>query len=427
MMKLADVLWLSWAGLVGHKKRNRLVILTIVVMFCLVFIVNLTYQGLENSIINVSATKTDGAVYIKTGLVEDYYYHPSYGKLLAAPLPENAQEIIAERVQDYHGEVVGTVSYTPAEQEWEYDIISQSAVTEFVEEEKDFEKVAVVRAEGVQGEINQEFQAVGAYPNTALGKLKTDNVLFASVLEKINPGPRDMLVVDDGSEAFSRYLDEQNMKWREVRGYDFDPEPTMLVVAKFANAKDAADYYANTPFDGLKYGYDLAAGYQYVVQDLFNNTVSVAMAFTFYRIVLLVMSGVFLVFAIWITVLTFSHIADEDVATIALYRAMGARARDIYLIYGVYLLELCVVALAICWMLAFLSAGAVALFSANSLAETLQGFYQLATPASVGFWGLNETIVIISGAMIAIAPITLLFVGRKFSARQIAKKLKEGL
>lgn len=426
MINYTDIFRLGHANVLGHKHRSRLVVLTIVVLFCLIFIVSTIYQGIEVSTLRASAVNTHGAAYVKTGFVEDYYYHKEYGKLTTNHAPENAEAIVRERVEKYHGSIIGIVSDISTQREWQYNIISQSVAADFINDQNDVQtKVSVIKAQDQDAPPSESFQVIGTYPNTMPGKLDTKNIILQPVFEQINPSPREVLVVDDGSEQFLEYLAQENEAWREAYGYSYDPTPTRLMVAKFNHAEDAAKYYSNLILDGVQYGYDLSSGYQYVVKDLFNNTISVAMAFTFYQMILLGLGVIFVIFAIWITVLTFAHITDEDVATIALYRSMGARTLDVYLIYGVYLLELCLIAFAICALVTLGSAAMMALFSAQSLATALQDFYQLAIMSPVRFMGFNIIMVPISLAIFMTVPITLLFIGKKFSARQIARKLKE--
>ncbi len=426
-LRCVDVLRLSWASIVGHKNRSCLVVLMIVAFFGVILAISMMYQGLENSVLSASVDNTGGAAYITTGIVQDYYYNEDYGKIVMGGLPENADAIVSERVRQYRGEIIGKVSDVSSQREWRYDSISQSAVEDFISERNDnLAKVAVVDAQDESGELDVSFQIVGTYPSTALGRLNVENALFALVLDQISPSPREVFVVDNGSNEFLEYRARENEVWREKQNLDFDPEPPMLMVVKFDNVMDAARYYANLPVDGVKYGYSLSANYKYIVKDLFNNTISVTAAFTFYQMILLVLGVIFVVFAVWIMTLTFTHIADEDVATIALYRSMGARTTDIYLIYGVYLLSLSVMALAICLILAFLFVGVMIIFNVQALTVTLREFYKLKYTPSVSLVGFNIVVILVVVAVIVIAPVTLLFVGRKFSVKQIARKLKEG-
>ena len=420
-----DMLRLSRVALGGHKKRNRLVVLTIVTLFFMIFIVSIIYQGLENTIIDASASNTGGIVYIKTGFIQDYYYHKDYGRLTSQHLPENTEAIITERIKQYHGEIIGRVSDISNQQEWKYNVISLSAVEDFIDNYDTMTKIAVIKSKDDNGSLAEDFQILGTYPSTARGRIGSQNIFFDPVLEQINPSPQEIFVIDDGSKEFLEYINHENEIWREIRGYNYDPTPVMFYVVKFNNARDAAKYYSNLVLDGIKYGYNLSSGYRYEVKDLFNNTISVAMSFTFYQIIMLVLLVVFIVFAFWITVLTFAHIADEDVATIALYRSMGARTFDIYLIYGLYLLELCMISLAICMLLTLAVAGIVFTFSAQNLVTALQEFYQIATTPRATFVGINGIIVLAMFAMIVTVPITMLLLSRKFSAKQIAQKLKE--
>lgn len=426
-LRFRDAVRLSYANVTGHKSRSRLVITILVISFCLPFIANVAYRGLESSVLNASVTDTDGAAYIQTGFTQDYYYHKEYGKVVPRHPLDRPEEIVAKRIEQYGGQIIGEVSDVRAWREWKFNVISESAVTHFLTSKNSDNRagVAAIGSCGMADEVSLEFRMVALYPCTIYGNLRTTNMLFGPVLERVAPSPREVFVVDDGSEAFLKYISQENEFWRETQGYDYDPSPAKLMVAKFSNLGDLVKYYSNVVLDGAKYGYDLSSGYRYEVKDLFNNTVSVIASFTFYQMLLFILSVIFMIFAIWVSVLTFSHVADEDVAAVALYRSMGASTFDIYIIYGMYLVELCLIALLICACLVLISCGLVTVFSAQELANTLKEFYQLTNAPAVSFFGFDSATVVLALMMLVAAPLTLLFTCRRFSAKYVAQKLKE--
>ena len=93
-LKFSDALRLSWSNIGEHKVRSAIVILTISIIFGLLMGINFVLRGLETTLIDASVIPTGGKVYLETKFSNNHY-----GK---------AEERLAERLQKYHGQAVGT-------------------------------------------------------------------------------------------------------------------------------------------------------------------------------------------------------------------------------------------------------------------------------------------------------------------------------
>ena len=129
--------------------------------------------------------------------------------------------------------------------------------------------------------------------------------------------------------------------------------------------------------------------------------------------------------AIIVATMTFAHLIDQDVATVALYRAMGATTSNIYFIYLLYLLELCFLATISTVLISLLLVTTLTVTSAGPLALRLQDFYNLSYSPEVTMFRFNDIFWLIIVSIIIIAPLSLLFTLSRFSVKHIAKKLKE--
>ena len=159
--------------------------------------------------------------------------------------------------------------------------------------------------------------------------------------------------------------------------------------------------------------------------DTFGRVIYLEYDFNNLQFMLTAIEILFIVIAILVATFTFAHLIDQDAATIALYRSLGASTGNIYLIYFLYLVELCLLAVLSCILIAFIIVGVMWLCNAGALAERLKEYYILKDLPKVNLFGFNGMFFWIIGAIMIVAPISLVLTMRRFSVKHIAKKLKE--
>ncbi len=446
-LRFSDALRLSWSNVTGHKGRSASVVISISLLFGLIMGFCMVLAGVEDSVLKATTAASGDEIYVRTGIlptVDD----PSWWEAL----PKDAEKIVEQRVRNYGGEIVGEVAdydirrVQKVNNEIFYNSIEYHVLSgKFIEGILDRSginvpdgKIPVLLSErqSLSVEDEKEFFEVGEFMSTSVGVLTLSgdfnpiNLVFSLVNDL---DAASMYLLDDGSGVVQRFLDENIAEAREEykevldweRGdgvyqvWDYD-------VARFNTAKGAARYYDDYISDGKKYGYKVETNgkYRYVIKDLFGRTIGVAAAFYSFNAYIWMFGVVLLLFAICIAALTLQRIVDGEVATVALYRSMGASTVQIYLIYFLYLLELCILAVATCLLIGLVVAGVMYLFSAESMAERLQMVYRLEEKPRVSFVGLNGMLWWIAGGILIIAPIALLMNMKRFSARYVARKLK---
>lgn len=451
-LRLRDALRLAFVNLAGNRRRTSLIIMTVVVLFAPMLSLAFLAQGIRNSILDTSALQTGGAVYIQTGFLADIYYGAE--ERIITPAPENADAILRERIAAHHGEIVGTITAARRSLGWGYDLISASAVEAF---QGDTAPSTNLTATATTTDIalitdaatntlasplpaitnsnlhlsDPALSILATYPGTkTLFSLQGASAALGFFTDAISGTPSQTFLIDDGSPAIQSYRDQALADWRArcQQTYqstcDYRPSLPELYVVRFRNPRDAAAYQTTAGFDSLRYGYDTDADYQYLIADLFNNTLSVAGATTSAQFIIYVVMGAFLILALILIVTTLSHAADEDAATIALYRSLGASTRAVHLIYFLYLLLLCLLAALISFLVALLFASLIALIVATPFATSLQTFYQLSAPPTISCLGLDGFALLLLAAILLVAPLALLLTFHQFSAKHLSRKLK---
>lgn len=448
-LRLRDALRLAFVNLAGNRRRTSLIVMTVVVLFAPMLSLAFLAQGIRSSILDTSALQTGGVVYIQTGFLADIYYGTE--ERVITPAPENADEILRERIAAHHGEIVGTITAARRSLGWDYDLISASAIEAF---QGDTAPSLAANATTPTADLNTStantlasplpaitnsnlhlsdpaLSVLTTYPGTkTLFSLQGASAALGFFTDAISGTPSQTFLIDDGSPTIQSYRDQALADWRArcQQTYqstcDYRPSLPELYVVRFANPRDAAAYQTAVGFDSLHYGYDTSADYQYLIADLFNNTLSVAGATTSAQFIIYAVMGAFLVLALILIVTTLSHAADEDAATIALYRSLGASTRAVRLIYFLYLLLLCLLAALISFLVALLFASLIALIVAAPFAASLQTFYQLSAPPAISCLGLDGFALLLLTAILLIAPIALLLTFHQFSAKHLSRKLK---
>lgn len=451
-LKLSDALRLSWSNIVQYKKRSILIILTISILFGFIMGASLVVSGLEQTLISASAEQTGGDIYLEARygnlsniVLYDHIRSPEEVSLvnLTPVLDEFDEQKIADHVTKYGGEIVGYRWYYQIA--CPYNVITKAAVEPFIDsglwESLPDDKIPTLMPEGwtpyseydigdlasmIDNLLGDSLYRVGETPTTESGYpvLSGFNPLNLFLSQLYGGSDYDFWLVDDGSGKVEAFIRSQLTKYLAENHASFSLAPIEKnTIVKFNNLSQARAFSGfDSQILGINYYSDSSHIYSY---ELFGTTLHVDSAFRRIKLTLIFIGIMLLVVATIISALTFVHLIDQDANTIALYRAMGASSAGIHLVYFLYLIELCLLAIVAAAVIALLLVAAMAIMNSAALASRLRAFYNLKYSPEVTFFGLSIFSWLIPALILLVAPLTLLCTSRHFSARNIAKHLKD--
>lgn len=420
-MKLRDVGRLATANLRQSRRRSVTVILTMAVIFGLAIGAGFFVRGMRNFMIGAAVEQTE-KIYISAG----YAVGGAMGAV-GVESPEGAlAELAGLPVEQYDGKEVGIVkTYSHAGLGQDY-VISQSvaeALSIDALREVPDGKIGILIAQGREGEVElpEEFVAVGEFRSP-----KRDNLLVNG------PSPSNLFVGGLWNYGAAEYYILDGVETE--RYFADDKAPLVSIVVEFSRYQQALKFYNDVQSDAVdgvpiavSYGGD---SYGLMADDFVGHTMSVVrnMDYTI-NVILAPIIVVLAIIALLVTVSTFVHLIESDAPTIALYKARGASIWQLYLVYFVYLLELCVLAAVLSIITGLMLALGMSVMSvAMGFGEAVQGFFGLErAPIIVILAGVDATFWRALGLMLLVAPVVLLLTSWRFSSRHIAKSLKENM
>ncbi len=396
-------------------------------------------QGLRSTILDAAVQANDGRVYLEVSYQELAGFGP--GRVEEVSSKEELDDFIKEEIARYHGKIIGKKS------SYQFNNIFDTVTLEVAENllgNLDLSsipngKVAVL----MPAETSQyatvdsvDYYIVGTYPATQQGSptlpgFNPANLLLGMVYGSgIEARP---LIIDDGSDAVRNYLIKVAQQKIDGSVHTSVEElfnsqiPETRYIVEFPSYDDAVNYYYNS-YAGKNIPKNVEIGdnkYELINMDTFGRVIYLENDFDNLEFMLTAIEVLFIVIAILIAAFTFAHLIDSDVATLALYHSLGASSGNIYFIYFLYLVELCMFAVLSCILIAFIIVGVMWVFNASALAERLEEYYTLKDLPKVNLFGFNNLFFWIIGSIIIIAPISLFFNAYRFSSRHVAKRLKE--
>lgn len=446
-MKFSDALRLSWTNIAEHKGRSAIIVLTISILFGVLMGVNFILRGLEVSLLGTATIKTDGKVYVENrpGFTMDGFVEGVQG-----------------RVDRYNGKVTGklrTYEFLSAASMVVTDfqrirVVDLSAVKDFITEDLSRVpegKIPVLAPAGGfdigydgleanfwRTEIAERYYVVGYLPvmvkpesrvwtseigvgndyTPTLSGFNMLNLAMAGITPNVN-SEMSPIIVDDGSSVVEHYIAEKTAIWKaaqqeQLEEWEMRDEPRVSesIMAVFGNALDLIGYAAIGSDSGIN------------INDFVSNSSDIAQVFRMNWMMLIALEVVILIVAVVIATFTFAHLIDQDAATIALYRSMGASIGDVHLIYFLYLLELCVMALVTSCLLGVVIVGVTAWLNAGVLAVKWQEFWVLDELPKVWLLGIDWHFWLVVAIILMVAPVSLIFAQGHFSSKNIAKQLK---
>lgn len=446
-LKITDALRLSWSNISQYKKRSAIIVLTVSILLSMVMAFSLIAQGLQGTVLQTALENNDGKIYVQVSYQEIASFNE--GDFTKVDSLADPYKKLEELVAPYHGKIIGkdtvyqvdtsrsVINQELAERLSKLDVgkLADGQVAYLAPEAESEQFYRYLYPDGVR---DTRLVKVGTYTTTQAGSPTLPGLNPLNLILSKVSGSSDFatpVFIDDNDGRMQAFIQAEAEKQAEEFGLETAEEyfekiwtPRVGYVVMFDDYSEAARFYQDCN-GGKILPKDIvdSAGKKYnlIAYEDYGSVIGSELAFKNLQKMFTTIGLLFIVIAVVIATLTFAHLIDQDAATVALYRAMGASTRNIYLIYFLYLLELCILAILACILIAGVFVGIVWLFNAGALAERLKEYYSLKALPKINMLGFNKMVLWIIGAILAVAPLTLLFTMRRFSAKHIAKKLKE--
>lgn len=425
-LKLIDALRLSLTGFTQHKGSSALVVVTITLLFSCIMIFNFIVSGLEKTALLANASQTDGKVFIASWIgsssTRRFIQKDDVLEKFETEMNNTELELIQTQAKRFNGKIIGEAWMYQFEVP--YNFISQNLGERFTNEILPQDTIPVLVPKDENSPLGSELSIVGTIPSTDYRNspeepnyyqyhpILPDNNPLNYFLKMVYGGQNDALLIDNSgiSQEFITQKIQQDLNQAELLEINV---PKRKIIIEFDNISDALQYSKAT------------ANSQYHNDDFLGGILSTANSFQSFKDMVLILEIIFVVAAVIIATFTFRHLLIQDTQTIILYQIMGASRGNLYSIYFLYLLELCVLAIAACLLFSFLVIGLLTILSASSISMRLQEFYRLDISPKVYFWKLDQYFWTIVLVILLVAPLTLVFSTHYFTMSYLAKHLKE--
>lgn len=479
-MKFLKLTKLGHRNLIHHKKQTIFTVIVIGALFSVLVTIHFLMQGVEDFYIKQNLKIFNGATYITAqacrrddlvahhsqshnqcidndGKIDEQCFNESAKK--PAPCSTDQQQVndlFKNRSQNYGGEIVGNVEIRNYQFSqiniYPQEIFKNNITADLSTKPQDVPAVVVTLMQaadllGIKLEANQSSKAkvaiVDDIRSKAIGKVLNYNnqpVFVAGIVpygasyisvarHARDARPLDMLLskigiydnisdinpifINDGSAAIKNLINNSTF-------YAYK------AIIKFDSPSQAYDYFKqeidHIPLSLFSEG--RARKPSYMVSELMSNSFSFHISFETQRFMLSFANYVLLITAVIIIVFTFLRLISQDSRLIALYRSLGATARDVWFIYLWYVFELCLLTVLFALGVgALLALGISWHYSADfNAGATL--FYAKKITDFTPFIGFNMEIIKIIGAILLSAPIVSILTLDQLSIKNVARRLK---
>lgn len=438
-MRLSDYLRLGFAGVKAHKKRAVAVVVIVGLLFGVIVAGTLILQGIENAVLSKMLAPTDGKVLVVSNV--DTAICRENCDILA----ETTR--IQENIRRYGGESIGL------------EIIQTKDGAFYKLRENIFDSID----DNIDGEIPQVVVPLRTVANLVGMQLPNYDAAVSAKLDAIEKVREKTLHKVIESKTGEKYyiaeilpggvygidlslmnveqkrnpLDAVLGQVRTGTSQDFiaksvgddvqtDAENMGIVLAQFSDVKTAYDYYQDeanycTEMDrifgacGENYRYQVFPA----VSDPLTTYENLQSVWLVFRIAVVVLVTI----AVIIALSTYARLMGKDMKVIALYHAMGATGRQIWLVYMTYLLILSLMAVAFALVVGLVLAVGLSLVNMTALGQVFTLGFGIETE-QIWLIGWNNLIWYIAGAMVLVAFMAVVLGNGNFRAKELAKKLK---
>lgn len=446
-IKLSDALSLSLKNIFHHKKRSITVIVTITILFTTILAYSILVKSIEKLAISASMSQTKSKIYLtvqdteKNSVTNEITITNSVlSKLNLSPtINQDSIENIKKEVSEYNGKIVGFCkSY---QLDFPYQIIDKHVAESIIDKNlwSDIpqDKIPVITMadwsfpntpdyKAIKNRLENEIFKVGFIPSLNTKEITSEKYTFlAPLFQSLPRNMKDLLLfIDDGTGKIEKFIKKQIEAYLQEdteRNFFSQTETGISPVVTFDSPDDLSRYmYPGKTFLGIR---DYREQ-KYTYQDLFGTTVDLISNLESLKSLFIICFLTLLLITIVITLVTLSHIIEEDTPIITLYRAFGASTPNICIIYLLYLFELMILSVISIFFFITFFLILLVLFFSGTISEALMNFYNLKQIPQFHFSIDPDTIITIIITILVVAPISLLLSIKQFSPKQITKRLK---
>ena len=439
-MYFTDVLKLSFRKFIRQFRRSYKLVVAMSIIFCLIFILELFFNGLRDSYIKFSQSKVGGQVIISANNLSPYislketketkeissaemiqdiekfggkilknirsvtrYYIP----VLSKPSVQNLIEVDPSNAPKDAIPILTTTSFGELLLGQYDNKINKLTAVEYISKYQDYrEKILGKTFENKDG---AKFFVVGLLPGSyhlssysfyTLEK-NVDTTLLNELLDDIPLQDFNPIAVDNGNQD----------SWQTGQNVEYE-----MVYAIFDNQKDAYRY--------LEQG---KARFQRVIPDdrsydakvILGLSPEITYTFNFFQIIIRIISIILFIVAIIVILSTNTRLIAQDKEEITLYRSLGATKSQLKIFYGIYFFILIVSALIFAYFVASFILILFHLFRGQLINIQAALAFSLKDVPQVFWYGVNSDILVIIVAALLLAPLSTLLNSRKFSSRVV--------
>lgn len=430
-MKLKDALHIAAQNLRTHLKRNVMVILTMGVIFGLIFTIQFLKQGLENAYSKSANMATNGKVIIVatndsaslgvTKPIESGLYSI---KDIASDIERYGGKIISLRSADeaynitldpqlVEGAIIADLSSAPS---GTTPILANAVLWQtFLDGDIPGKELSMSYIEYRQQLIGQTFSTTDEkkyfVAGLAPGGFGIFNLSFKQLDYKnkniLNP-LLELLTVPSGYS-----ITIGNTKPPQKADFDYFDVSPAVITAVFDNVKQAYDYFKN----GESYFKNVELpNRKYLAETVAGMSPEAYYGFQIFDLVAGVACILLGAIAIIIVIFTTIRLVDQDKNNIALYYSLGATTKQVGAIYLGYFSMLMLGATILALILASIVTLAYSLCSQEMLSEIFMLAFSLPESPFVLLCGINIEVVIFILLMLVMAPVCVLL-NRKYIAK----------
>lgn len=466
LMKLSQAVKLGHQSLTAHRRRSLSIIITMSVLFGLLFGVNFVIQGLENIIIGAANRVSNGEYYVEVNTNPNLCQSELFIPEDAPPYSETTcpkSDLVGDLtslVEQYHGQFISIdespLATSDVSNLIQYDLsqLPGGVIPVITDLRNAFQlygmniksnnltylQSATLIEQAVPDILGRvAHHPTGDFDYAVVGIIPSNNIEELYIKRRSysyerSSNPLDLILAavsggSAGSVSGVTILGDSNAPWYNALPLDNGTELSASAqdifaglyqshydnyrsaIVKFTSLTDVRHFIEQwqtfTPFTFFS-GSSTENLNPYLARQIFTGQINFEHSFAAIKWFISFLELIIIAIAFIIIIFTCLKVIAAEAATIRLYRSLGASAGNIWLIYGWYLLELCLMSIAAAMFIGAIIALIASALNAFSLSQMLTAAFSRPYVASTILLGWNCELTSLALVMLLAAPICLL-------------------